>query len=90
MLLVPVPRCLIILIIAAFILGIVPFILVERFVEGGVDSLMGKILFVLEMAVEVILIVFLVDRMARNKQNRKSEGVNWRSLIDSAVLFSDR
>lgn len=86
MLLVPVPRWLIILIIVAFILGIVPLILVE----GGVDSLMGEILFVLEMAVEVVLIVFLVDRMARNKHNRKSEGVNWRSLINSALLFSDR
>jgi len=86
MLLVPVPRWLIILIIVAFILGIVPLILVE----GGVDSLMGEILFVLEMAVEVVLILFLVDRMARNKHNRKSEGVNWRSLINSALLFSDR
>jgi len=86
MLLVPVPRWLIILIIVAFILGIVPLILVE----GGVDSLMGEISFVLEMAVEVVLILFLVDRMARNKHNRKSEGVNWRSLINSALLFSDR
>ncbi len=67
MILIPVPSWFIKLVIAAFILGAVPLLLAEWLVEGGIDTLMGKIVFVLGITIEVTLIFFLVDRMTKNK-----------------------
>jgi len=68
MLLIPIPRWFIIIIIIAIVLGIVPLLLVGWFIEGGIDTIKGKIVFVLALTAEVILIFFLFDRGTKNKQ----------------------
>jgi len=65
MILIPVPIWLIFYIIAACILGIIPALLAGWLVEGGIDVLMGKVIFVIGMAIEVFLILFLFGKKRR-------------------------
>lgn len=61
MLLIPIPRWFIIIIIVAIVLGIIPLLLAGWLVEGGIDTIKGKIVFFLALIAEIILIFFLFD-----------------------------